>query len=128
MKRITLSFALVLSLCFLLASCAWMDLGRISEIDDTPPNRPQPDPNLLVRYEGYGDTNTPLFTCEKNWALHWLTIDDTDPLIFIMRPGQDYSVESFSGSFTGSANIYDTGTYYLKLRIDGHWIISIYYQ
>lgn len=127
MKRITLSFALVLSLSFLLASCAWMDLGRISEIDDTPPNRPPVEPELVASFEGYGYSQTVMFTCNKNWVLYWLAVDDTYPLIYIRTPDNE-PFDDYGRAFTGSANIYDTGTYYLKLLITGHWYVTVYYQ
>jgi len=127
MKKNILLFLLVLSLCVALSSCAWMELGRIAEIDDAPPNRPPSEPELVASFEGYGYSQTVMFTCEKNWVLHWLAVDDTYPLIYI-RTSDNEPFDDYGRSFYGTANIYDIGTYYLRLRINGQWFISIYYQ
>jgi hypothetical protein len=128
MKRITLSFALVLSLCFLLASCAWMDLGRISEIDDTP-STPQTEPgsNLVAKFEGTGMMDTAQFTVTRNWKIEWASSGFMVPYFYVYNSDGD-NVAIYGGTYIGATYFYGIGTFYISVIAVGPWKIEITYQ
>jgi len=127
MKKIVLRFLLGLSLCFTLASCAWMGWGEITEIDNTPPNRPPAAPEYVAEFVGEGFLNTPLFTVERNWFMVWAATEDDFPL-FSIRTSTDESYDVCGGTAVGASYFYGIGTYYIHATVIGPWAVIIDYQ
>ena len=114
-------------MCFLLASCALLDLGRITEIDSTPPNRPPVEPEYVAEFAGKGIMNTALFTVDRNWYMMWLTETDDSPAFYIYdASGELYDI--CGGTMLGYSYFYGTGTYYIKTLVSGYWAIIVDYQ
>ncbi len=130
MKRKTALLILFVLLSSLLSSCAWMGLGRVSEIEATPPNRPdpaQPVSEHVAEFSGVGTMNTPLFTVERNWLIVWASPQDDTPFLTIYDSEENYYV-GCSGTPLGVSYFYGVGTYYIHVSITGAWAIIVDYQ
>jgi hypothetical protein len=106
-----------------------MGWGEITEVENTPPNRPptEPEHEIVVTFKGEGIMNTPLFTVEKNWRLLWVSLEDDNPIISIYSPEEEF-YSYCSGSTMGISYFYGTGTYYIHTSITGPWAIIVDYQ
>jgi len=107
-----------------------MDLGRVSEIDDTPPYRPEPAKPVtehVAEFVGVGTMNTPLFTVERNWKVSWVSTEYDDPSLFIHYP-DELHYESCGGTSVGVSYFYGIGTYYIRMITNGPWVIIVDYQ